>query len=488
MNSFMKSAFALMLSMFILGGCSATTSDQAISRSEPDSTLRTADGKPVNVLWLYGEDISPWMPAFGDDTVATPNIDFLVDNGVVFTNTYSISPVCSPTRSGLVLGVMPTTAGVHNHRSGRSDDLIVELPDHMQVLPVMFKEAGFHTFNEGKDDFNWQYDWDDYWTGPHEEPNFYGKAGHGSWNDAGEDQPFFGVIELFGGKSRIKTDTPVSLDRINVPPYYPDTPQMRRDIATHYNQIQVTDVEVGEIIEQLKADDLYDSTIIIFMSDNGYRTLRDKQFLYDGGIHMPLVIAAPGNPALLGHTGVRDDVVSLLDVTATTLGLMNMDIPEYYESKDLFADDFHRDYVVSVRDRADYTIDRIRSVRTRDFKYIRNFMTDRPLMQPQYRDGKRPTEALLKAYRDGVPFYSKWLEDYRPAEELYDHRTDPHEINNLAEDPRYEAQLELMRGYLAEWIAETGDLGQYPESKESLRLVLERWPGVAVNPEFQGIE
>ncbi|MDO6854082.1 sulfatase [Cellulophaga lytica] len=458
-----------------------------ISCNSKPKKERVAEKEKVNILWVFGEDISPWMPAYGDSTVITPNIDFLVDNGVLFKNVFSMSAVCSPTRSAMITGAMPTTIGVHNHRSGRSN-VQVALPEYVQILPKIFKEKGYHTFNEGKDDFNWQYNWDDYWTGPHKVNKFYGKEGHGSWNDRKEGQPFFGVIELFGGKNKNKPPTLVNPDSVKVPQYYPDIPEIRKQIAAHYNQIKMTDIEIAGIIEQLKKDNLYDKTIIIFMSDNGYKTPRDKQFLYDGGLHMPLVIASPGNPKLLNQKGVREDLVNLLDVTATTLALADIEIPKYMESKDVFAEDFHRNFVVAAKDRCDFTIDRVRAVRTKDFKYIKNFMTDRPLMQPQYRDNRPTFIALKKAFNDGVPFANDWLKDFRPAEELYNLNEDPDEVHNLANDPKYATELEKMRGRLNKWIKETGDKGQYPESKEQLKVVYERWGDRCVNPEYDVVK
>ena len=463
--------FTVMICLF---GCSRKT-----------QTTASIPKEKVNILWLFGEDISPWMPAYGDSTVKTPNLDFLAETGVLFKNCYSISPVCSPTRSSIITGVMPTTIGVHNHRTARTEEVINKLPEHVQVLPQIFRKNGYHTFNEGKDDLNWHYNWDDYWTGPHEEQKFYGKAGHGTWKDRKPGQAFFGVVELFGGKNKKKPNNPVDPKTINVPPYYPDIPSVRNNIANHYNQIIQTDAEVGAMLDSMKKSGIYENTIILFLSDNGYKTMRDKQFLYDGGIHMPLIISAPGNPALLNQKGVRDDMVSLLDMTATTLALAGIEIPEYMESKDIFAKDFNREYVISVRDRCDFTIDRIRSVRSKDFKYLRNFMTDRPLLQPQYRDNRNFYKKLMEAYKKGVPiFANEWMGNERPAEELYDLKNDPHEINNLANDPAYADQLKKMRSFLENWVAETDDKGQYPESKEQLKITYERWGDRCVNPEY----
>ncbi len=443
-----------------------------------------------NILWVFGEDISPWMPIYGDSTVVTPNIDFLAANGVTYTNCFSTCPVSSPCRSALATGMMQTSIGMHNHRTGRTDKVIAKLPEGIGVLPVMMREAGFHTFNSGKDDFNWNYDWNDYWSGPYTQVKFFGKTGVGSWNDREEGQPFFGEIELYGGKNRNKVKTPVDISRVKVPPYYPEGDFMRKQLATHYNQILLTDDEIGALIEQMKKDGVYENTIIIFLSDNGYQTLRDKQFLYDGGIKMPFIISAPGNHKLLERYGLEigsryDGMVSLLDVTATSLAMANIKIPEYMESRNLLDKDYDREWIVAARDRCDFTIDRIRAIRDRNYKYIRNFMTDRPLMQPQYRDKSKAYKEFMKIWRSGeVPFADEWLSDERPAEELYDIVNDPHEIHNLADDPAYSVTLALMRSRLDGWIEETDDKGQYPESREQLEVIKERWGDRAVNKEY----
>ncbi|MFI3324245.1 MAG: sulfatase [Rikenellaceae bacterium] len=454
------------------------------------------NNKPVqpNILWVFGEDISPWMPIYGDSTVMTPNIDFLAANGVTYTSCYSTCSVSSPCRSALATGMMQTTIGMHNHRTGRTDKVIKSLPDGITALPQIMRQAGFHTFNSGKDDFNWQYDWDEYWTGPHTENKFFGKEGSGSWNDRAEGQRFFGEIELFGGKNRSKIDDPVDINRIKVPSYYPDCDYMREQLATHYNQIKLTDNEVGELIEQLKQDGLYENTILIFLSDNGYQTLRDKQFLYDGGIHMPFIIAAPGNHKLLENFGleigtVNDQLISLLDVTATTLAMAGVEIPDYMESQNILDENYHREWIVAARDRCDFTIDRIRCIRDKEFKYIRNFMTDRPLMQSQYRDKTAYYKEFMEIWKSGkYPFCDQWLSDERIAEELYDIVNDPDEVHNLAADPAYAEVLLKMRARLEGWIEETNDQGQYPESAEQLAVIKERWGERAVNKEYDTLK
>ncbi len=446
--------------------------------------------EPVNILWLWGEDISPWMPLYGDNTIETPYIDFLAENGVTYTNCYATSSVSSPTRSAIITGMMQTTIGAHNHRSGRSEELLTLLPDSIKVLPQIMAQGGYYSFNNGKDDFNWKYDWNDYWNGTFTEKSGFGTVGKGDWEGRDEGQPFFGIIELYGGKGNSEVDKPVDENKIKVPPYYPDSKMIRTQMAKHYNQIISTDNDIKHIIDDLKKAGLYENTIMIFLSDNGYLTPRDKQFLYDGGIHMPFVVSAPGNHALLEKYGVeigerRDQMVSLLDVTATTIAMAGLDIPDYMESQNIFDKNYNRDFIVAARDRCDFTIDRIRAIRSKEFKYIRNFMTDRPLLQSQYRDNKSWFMEFINDSKSGkYEFESEWMSDTRPAEELYDVVNDPYEVNNLANNPQYKDELNLMRKRLATWIEESGDRGQYPQTKEELEIVYERWGDRCVNSEY----
>ena len=348
-----------------------------------------------NILWIAVEDISPLMSCYGYDANPTPNLDRLTKNGVRFTNAFMPAPVCSPCRSALITGIMQTSIGVHNHHSSRSEETAIHLPDHVKTLPELFKEAGYFTFNHGKDDYNFWYDRKNLYTGEYRTHKLYGKFGNAiDWNARKPGQPFFGQIQLYGGKHiynnkfKSKIKNPVDRKAFDLPPYYPDHPIVREDWAQHLDSIQITDNEVGKIIDRLQQDGLLENTVIFFFSDHGMRLWRHKQFCYDSGLRVPFIMSWTGNPERLGGAGtVRDDLVNGLDITATSLSLAGIFIPDYMECRDLFAKNFEpREYVISARDRCDYTIDRIRSVRTGSFRYIRNFFPDRPYMQPNYRD------------------------------------------------------------------------------------------------------
>lgn len=453
-----------------------------------------------NILWIYIEDINPFLSCYGEIINPTPNIDKLAKDGVLFKQAYTIAPVCSPTRSAMITGCMPTTLGIHNHHSSRTVESAIYLPEGTSTIPELFKAAGYYTFNNGKDDYNFIYDRKRLYSGNVFNHFWYTFMGDGSWTDKERKpgQPFFGQIQLEGGKhvlpsadaqyfKRLPADRRIDRNAVTLPPYYPDLPEMREDWARHYDAVRITDDEVGEIMDRLKKDGELDNTIVFFFSDHGYKGIRHKQFCYDGGLHVPLIVAYYGKNKRFKKGVERNELVSLLDVSTSTLAMAGIPIPKYMEGIDLFAKDYKpRDYVIGVRDRCDFTIDRIRTVRTENFRYIRNFMPERSYTQPSYRDHRveyLEMEAYFKAGKMTDVQAKYWLPT-KPEEELFDVKNDPDEIHNLANDPKYNDELEKMRKILTDWIAKTDDKGQYPESVHQLTFMLDRWGGRCVNPEY----
>ncbi len=471
-----------------------------------------------NILWILSEDLSPFMGCYGDSINIghTPAIDKLASEGVLFTHTYVTAPVCSPCRSALITGVMQTTTGTHNHRSSRTTDgeivpeeMRIYLPDGMRTLPELMQDAGYFTFNSGKDDYNFHYNRRALYNVGTEEnyvPGMNGwqgnKATHtlsateDTWN-AREvtNQPWFGQIQIMGGKAgnkHVRDGELLADNDVPLPPYFPNIPEMRKSWTTHYNSVRGADTRVEVILNQLEADGQLDNTIIFFFSDHGSnQSLRHKQFCYEGGLHIPLIIK--GNlPGLQAGT-VRSELVNTLDITATTLALGGAELPDYLDGQDLFAKDYNEvKYVIGARDRCDYTIDRIRTVRTENFRYIRNFFPERSLMQPGYRDKHADVMAFRKLHEEGS--LSEYQDQHwfglRPNEELYDMSKDPHQINNLASNPEFADELEKHRNILKTWIAETDDKGQYAESAIQLKGTYELWKDrprfkdADVNPEY----
>ena len=453
-----------------------------------------AANKP-NILWIFCEDLSPWMESYGFPVNAgkTPTLDKLSKNGIRFSRCYVPAPVCSACRSAMITGVYQTTTGTHQHRSSRSPEAAIQLPTGIKTLPQLFIENGYSTFNKGKDDYNFIYDRKKHYSADTQKPTpktgqkkgFYGKRGKSDWTTLPKEKPWFGQIQLGGGKTNTrKLADKVDPATLKVPPYFPNEEIFRQEWAHHYDTVRVTDGHVKNIMGRLEADGLLKNTIVFFFSDHGNNhSLRHKQFCYEGGVHVPLIISGPG----IEKNSTRNELISGLDISATTLALAGIELPDYLHGKDLFGDHHKaRDYVVSARDRCDYTIDRIRTVRTEKFRYLRNFMTDRILLQAQYRDGQAQTKRLRELHAKGelgkIPtwaFFGK-----RHAEELYDLEKDPHQVNNLANDPRFAGELKHHRDLLNKWIKETGDKGEHPESQEHLRAIYKRWGTKCVNPEF----
>ena len=458
------------------------------------------------------------MGCYGDSINKgyTPTIDQFASEGVLFKRAYATAPVCSASRSALITGAMQTTTGTHQHRSGRTTDgeivpeaLQIHLPINIKTIPELMRAAGYFTFNNGKDDYNFHYNRNAlYSVGSAENynPGMNGWQGNSArermsltndvWNsNPNKDQPWFGTVQIMGGKADFKyvrDGQKLADNEVPLPPYFPNAPEQREAWTKHYNANRGSDVRIAEILSKLKTDGALDNTIIFFFSDHGSNTsLRHKQFCYEGGLLIPLIVKGPHKNIVAGT--VRNELVSLLDVSATTLALAGIDLPEYLDGQNLFAKDFKSPkYIIGARDRCDYTIDRIRTVRSEQYRYIRNFYPERPMLQAGYRDDwPIVTEFKLLHAQGKLTDYQKthWF-GTRPKEELYDIKKDPHQIHNLAGETRFASVLKEHRNVLENWMKETNDKGQYSESPEQLRATYELWKDLpifknaAVNPEY----
>lgn len=450
-----------------------------------------------HVLWIYLEDVSGWFHCYGEKLIETPNIDALAASGTRFTRFYTPAGVCSATRSAIITGMMQTSIGAHNHRSCRPSfrgksmgeyDRNV-LPSDVVPLPIRFRQAGFWTFNEGgKDDYNFEFRVDDFYDFVPQRRG-WGPASlvaGDCWRGRQPGQFFFGQVQLGGGKLGRRAAKVVDRAAVKIPPYYPDIPEVREEIAHHYDCLLRTDQQVGQIIAALKRNGLYDKTIIFLFSDHGMKLHRHKQFLYEGGIHMPLIVVGQGIP----QGAVRDDLISGIDIAAATLAVAGQSVPASIEGRDFLDRDYQpREFVVAARDRCDYTIEKIRAIVTPRYKYLKNYLTDRPFMQPSYKDpwavSKRFREMMAagEMNENQLVFFG----DRRAPEEFYDLENDPHEIHNLAQDPQYASELDRHRSLLADWIRQTEDQGQQPESDLGLFCTLKRWGDRCINPEYDRI-
>ena len=439
------------------------------------SPLFAQDRERPNIIWMIVDDMSAEFSCYGETLIETPHLDRLAQNGVLFSNAFVTAPVCSTNRSAFITGMYQTSIGAHHHRSGRGE-LKIKLPTGIRPIPEIFQEAGYHTSNTrwpegpknspGKTDYNFEWD----------------KAMYDAndWSQRKPGQPFFAQIQLRGGKLRGKDSADYEKVRkmaekmlgsttdpsqVTLPPYYPDLPILREDWAAYLDSVRITDAHIGTLVDRLKKDGDLENTVILFMTDHGISHARGKQFLYEEGLHVPLVIAGPGIEA--GQK--RDDLVEHIDIAALSLGLAGIPIPDYMQAKDILSRDYEkRDTIYAARDRCDETVDYIRGLRTQRYKYIRNYLPSRPHLQPnRYKDAKEIIKALRETHSKGAldSIQEKILfAPHREAEELYDLKNDPHELNNLAADPSKAKLLMQLRERLDDWIEETHDPGPESES------------------------
>ncbi|MBY0587058.1 sulfatase [bacterium] len=428
---------------------------------------------PPNILWFIVDDMSPDFSCYGETLIRTPAVDGLAARGVRFTHAFVTAPVCSPCRSALITGCYQTTIGSHHHRSGRGTEKI-HLPANVEPIPAIFQRAGYFTCvggplvektqNLGKTDYNFEWN-----------PSIY--AGN-DWSKRQPGQPFFAQIQLHGGKYRGQGPNKTWNDlasrlfssrtnpkKVSLPIYYPRDPVLLEDEANYLDTVRLTDQQVLTVLDRLKQEGLLDNTVIFFMTDHGKSHARGKQFCYDDGLHVPLIISGPGIPT----AAIRDDLVQQIDLAPTSLALAGLPIPPSMQGRDLFAKNYQpREFIFAARDRCDETVDHIRAVRSRDFKYIRNHLPERPMLQSNgYKDGKAIVQRLrqLHASHQLTPLQEELLfSARRPAEEIYDLVHDPQEIHNLAGESAYQSTLERMRQTLLEWEEQTADLGRQPES------------------------
>ena len=407
-------------------------------------------GQRPNVLWLVADDMCPDIGCYGNGLVHTPNLDRLAAEGTRFSRAFSTSPVCSASRSAFMTGMYQTTIGAHQHRPEQNKPL----PGNVKVITDHFRAAGYFTANAGKEDMN-----------------FYSKDAFDGrdWTEAKPSQPFF-ARKNFGvthREFRRDPDHPIDADDVKLPPYYPDHPILRRDWANYLESIGNFDKQVGKQLDRLEEAGVLDNTIVFLFADQGRAHFRGKQWLYDGGIHIPLIVRWPGH---IKAGAVVDDPVSAIDLAPTALSLIGEEVPEHIQGKVILGPDAEtREYVFAARDRCDETFDRIRCVRSKRFKYIRNFLPHLPYTQfNQYKYREYPAWTVMEVmYHEGKlnEAQSHFMGPIKPDEELYDLAKDPHEVNNLAGKAEYKAVLEKMREALNDWIKRTDDKGEDLEDR-----------------------
>lgn len=448
----------------------------AAGRPGTRSPARSPVQERPNILWISVEDLSPRIGAYGDPVARTPNIDRLAREGVRFTRAFTTAGVCAPSRSAIITGMYQNGIGTHHMRTsheapGLPTPYEAVPPPFVKAFPEYLRAAGYFTTNNSKTDYQFGNPftiWDE-------------SSPQAHWRSPGREdgQPFFAVFNLTAtheGRSWVGPEDTVVTDpaAVEVPPYYPDSPVVRRQIARHYDNIALVDARVGEILEELEADGLADNTIVFFWGDHGDGLPRAKRWLYDSGLRVPLVIRWPG---ALDRGTVDDRLVSFVDLGPTVLSVAGMEVPVHMDGRPFLGPQgtTPRTYIYGARDRIDAVYDMVRAVRDERFKYIRNYFPEQPYVQlVPYRNNSGIMQELLRLHAEGAleGTPALWLRPRRPPEELYDLEADPHEVRNLAGDAGHRPVLDRLSRAMDAWMTEIGDLGRVPED----RMVREMWP------------
>ncbi len=426
-----------------------------------------------NILWLIAEDLGTELGCYGTAEVNTPNLDRLASQGMRFTRAYTTGPVCSPSRSAFMTGMYQITIGAHNHRSHRDDGY--RLPEGVRVLTDWLRPAGYFTANvaqlpkglgfrgTGKTDWNFTYE-----GSPFDSDR---------WEDLARHQPFYAQVNFTETHRPFRAPRRVDPAKVRIPPYYPDHPVTRQDWAAYLDAVAELDRKVGLVLDRLEADGLADRTVVVFFGDNGQAHVRGKQWCYESGLHVPLIIRWPkGIPAPAGYRPgqVSDQLIDMIDLAATTLAWAGVAKPARMEGHVFLANrpDPPRQFSFGARDRCDETVFRIRTVRDARYRYIRNFTPDRPFLSPNaYKERAYPVWNLIKELAAAGkldPVQAVLAAPTMPAEELYDLQADPYETRNLVGSPvaEHQAALGRLRGALEKWLAETHDAGAQFEPPE----------------------
>jgi N-sulfoglucosamine sulfohydrolase len=443
-----------------------------------------------NIVWISNEDMSPRLGAYGDPVARTPVLDRFARESVRYSRAFTTAPVCAPSRAAIITGMHQAAIGAQHMRT--SEDRVPELPGPYEAVPPFYvkafpeylRAAGYFTSNRAKTDYQFGVPftiWDALGPNAH-------------WrNRADKSQPFFSVFNLtVTHESQIFPSSPQRKGKplvtnpatLTVPPYYPDTPLVREELARMYDNIADMDRLAGDILEQLEQDGLANDTIVFYWSDHGDGIPRAKRSLYDSGLHTPLMIRWPKSIGGTVTPGtVRDELVSFVDLAPTVLALAGVEVPAHLHGRVLLGPKAAPapPVVFAARDRMDIEYDMMRSARDSRFRYIRNFTPELPHAgHIIYRNQSAIMQEWFRLQAAGTPTgpAALWMRTSRPAEELYDTIADPHQIHDLSAQPAHRATLARLRNAVNEWMARIGDQGLVNEPEMIQRM----WPG-GVQPE-----
>lgn len=414
-----------------------------------------------NILWITSEDNSPYLGCYGDKLAVTPNLDKLAAEGLRYRNAFATSPVCSAARTTLITGMNGCGLGVQHHRSS------VAIPEQFKLYPEVLRAAGYYCTNNSKTDYNLankRKPWDD-----------TSKKAH--YLNRPDGQPFFAVFNLLmSHESQVapkpgKTTFRIPPEQMPLPPFHPDTLDIRRDWANYYDQMTIMDKQVGVLLDELAAKGLAEDTIVFYYGDHGGALPRGKRNIHDSGTRVPFIVRIPEKwakyaPAKAGEW--VDDPVCFVDFPATVFSLCGVPIPTNYQGVPFLGDQKEpaRDHVFLYRGRMDERYDTVRSVRDREFQYIRNYSPHRPWGQHydypfRVQPSMRSWYAEFAAGRCNPVQAAYW--GPKPAEEFFEIANDPFEIKNRIDDKTQQDRIAEMRSKLRAEMVAVRDTGFIPE-------------------------
>ena len=418
--------------------------------------------EPVpNILWLSAEDHGPHLGCYGDSYAVTPNVDAFAKRSLRYENAFSTAPVCAPARTTLISGMYAPSLGAHHMRSQ------VVRPAWHRMFTEYLRDAGYYCTNNSKTDYNLEWDkttvWDD-----------SSKTAHYRKRPAGP--PFFAVFnQTITHESNIRNENPEPRHdpaRVTLPPYHPDTPEVRKDWAQYYDRLTQMDRWFQKQLDALEAAGLAESTIVFFWADHGSGMPRGKRYAGFSGLHVPLIVHIPDrfqhlSPRNYRAGGVSKRLVGFVDFAPTTLSLAGIEPPQFQQGQPFLGNAIPPapQYAYGFRGRMDERPDSSRSVYDGRYAYLRNFMPHVPHGQNLLYQLQTPTTRVWRRlYREGkLNRIQAYFWGPKTPEELYDLDDDPHETRNLATDPAHRETLARLRSALASHMETTGDLGIFPE-------------------------
>ena len=430
------------------------------------AVLAQAPQQRPNILWITCEDTGPHLGAYGDTYATTPNLDRLALRALRYTHAWSNAPVCAPARTTIISGLYPTSTGSEHMRS------MTRLPRTFRMFPCYLRDAGYYTSNNVKEDYNLEHTgrvWDD-------------SSAKAHWRNRKEGQPFFSVFNLtITHESQIRTRPHTFVHdpaKAPLPPYHPDTPEVRQDWAQYYDNITTMDAQAQRILDELAQDGLVENTIVFFYGDHGSGMPRSKRSPCNSGLQVPLLVHIPERyrslaPADYKPGGTSDRLVGFIDLAPTVLSLAGVRPPRYYQGHAFMGSHQapEQPYLYGFRGRMDERQDLIRSVRDKRYVYVRNYMPHRISGAHIAYMFQTPTTRVWKEMYDAgklrAPQTHFW--ERKPAEELYDLSSDPYEVQNLADKSEQKQVLQRLRESHRQFELSTRDVHLLPEHEIHLR-------------------